>query len=72
MKLKTLREYLDESYSIKKLMDKVACCNCGSKQGLIADPDTDSFVCEFCAKNSYMNEDNDDVIWCEVKKENKR
>lgn len=68
-KLKTLHEYLGESYSIAKLKEKVACANCGSKDDLIADPDTDGFVCEYCAKNSYMNEDNDDVIWCEVKRE---
>ena len=69
-KLKTLHEYLGESYSIAKLKEKVACGNCGSKDDLIVDPETDGFVCEYCAKNSYMNEDNDDVIWCEVKREN--
>lgn len=66
-KLKTLHEYLGEFYNMDNLRGRLSCSNCGSKDDLIADPDTDGFVCEYCAKNSYMNEDNDDVIWCEVK-----
>ena len=70
MRMKTLYEYLGEAYDIAKLKEKVACDNCGSKDDLISDPDTEGFVCEYCAKNSYMNDDNDDIIWCEVKREN--
>ena len=70
-KIPTLYAYLSEAYSIKKLKEKVACANCGSKEDLIADPDTDSFVCEWCAKNSYVIEDGTDILWAEMPKKEK-
>lgn len=64
----TLYEYLEEHYNVTKLKQDISCINCGTADDLIKDPDTDSFVCEFCAKHSYYDRYNCEVIWCDAKK----
>ena len=68
----SLYDYLAEAYSVEKLKSKVACCNCGSRENLIADPDADDFVCEYCARHSVYDAGEREVIWCDARKGNKK